>query len=64
MGEAKELVEMAEKVLKLNMETEETGLKLSITEGGNEGKIKANTSCTVSGEEVPGMQQERIRKQV
>ena len=36
---------MAEKVLKkLKREVEEKGLKLSITEGGEEGKSKAITS--------------------
>ena len=42
----KELVEMAEKVLKkLKMEVEERGLKLSIAEGEKEGTNKAITSC-------------------
>ena len=42
----KELVEMAEKVLKkLKKEVEEKALKLSITEGWKEGKSKAITSC-------------------
>ena len=37
---------MAEKVLKkLKMEEEEEGKKLSITEGGKEGKSKATASC-------------------
>ena len=37
---------MAEKVLKkLKMEVEEEGKKLSITEGGKEGKSKAIKSC-------------------
>ena len=41
----KKLVEMAEKVLKkLKREVEEKSLKLSITEGGEEGKSKAITS--------------------
>ena len=42
----KELVEMAEKVLKrLKREVEEKGLKLSITVRGKQGKSKAITSC-------------------
>ena len=42
----KELVEMAERVLKKSKnEVEEKGLKPSITEGGKEGKSKAMTSC-------------------
>ena len=37
---------MADKVLKkLKMEVEEKSKKLSITEGGKEGKSKATTSC-------------------
>ena len=45
-GRNKELMEMAEKVLKnVKRELEEKGLKLSITEGGKEGKSKAMTSC-------------------
>ena len=37
---------MAETVLKkLKMEVEEKGVKLSIAEGGKEGKSKATTSC-------------------
>ena len=42
-GRSRELVAMAEEVLKtLNREVEEKGLKLSITDGGKEGKIEAN----------------------
>ena len=45
-GRNKELVEMAEKVLKKKKrEKEEKSLKLSITEGGKDGKSKAITSC-------------------
>ena len=45
-GRSRELVAMAEEVLKtLNREVEEKGLKLSITDGGKEGKIEAITSC-------------------
>ena len=41
----KELVEMAEKVLKKSTkEVEEKGLKPSITEGGKEGKSKTITA--------------------
>ena len=48
MGETRELVELAKKVLKvLKSEVEEKGLnqKLSITEEGQEGKSKVITSC-------------------
>ena len=45
-GTDKELVEMAEKVLeKLKREVAKKGLKLSITEGGKQGKSKVITSC-------------------
>ena len=45
-GRNKELVEVAQKHLKkLRMEVQQKGLKLSITEGGKEGKSKAITSC-------------------
>ena len=46
LGKNKELVELAETVLKeLEKEAEEEALKLSITEGGKEGKSKVITSC-------------------
>ena len=46
-GTNKELVEMAEKFLKtLKKETwRKKGLKLSITDGGTEGRSKATASC-------------------
>ena len=44
-GRNKEMVEMADKVLrKLKKEVEENGLKLSVTENGKEGKSKMVTS--------------------
>ena len=58
--------EMVEKVLKkLKREVEEKGLKLSITEGGKEGKREeegkreAITSCKYLEGEVSGLQDER-----
>ena len=45
-GRNKELVEMEEKVVEnMKREVEEKGLKLSVTEGGKEGKSKATSSC-------------------
>ena len=43
-GSNEELVESAEKVLKKSKKEVEEGLKLSITEGGKEGKSKVTTS--------------------
>ena len=55
------MVEMAEKVLKkLNIEVEGEGLKLSTTEEGKEGQIKAITSCRYPEERL----QECSRKKV
>ena len=54
-GRNKEFVDLAEKVLeKLKIERKEKGLKLSITQGGKEGKNKVITSC--------GYLKERFRK--
>lgn len=45
-GRNKELVDMAEKVLrKIKTKVEEKGLRLSIMEGGKEGKRKVTVSC-------------------
>ena len=55
-GRNKELVEMAEKVVKnLKREVEEKGLKLSITEEGK--KEQGNHFLRISGGEVSGRQQ-------
>ena len=44
-GRNKELTGVAEKVKSIGREVEEKGLKLSITEGGKEGKSKVIASC-------------------
>ena len=59
-GRNKELAELVEEVLKkLKKEVEEKGLRLSITEGGREGKNKVIASCKYLEEKVAGMQQKR-----
>ena len=46
----------------IRREVEEEGLKLSITEGGKEGKSKVIASLQLSGREVSGMQRESRRR--
>ena len=60
LGEMWSLVDVAEKILKkIKKEVEEKGPRLSITEGGNQGKEQGNHLVQVSGGEVQGMQQKR-----
>ena len=55
-GRTKELAGIAEKVLKSIKTEEEKGLKLSITEGGKEGKSEATASCSCLKEKFSGTQ--------
>ena len=60
-GRNKELVDVAEKVLKkMKTEVEEKGLRFSITEGGKEGKSKVITSCRFWEESFQKRSEEQV----